>query len=137
MEKNSLLLKLIISLIAVAATISLIQLWVPFLSTSLFIKILVTFGITSIVSGLIIALEADTYNAKKLRDHSLSKVIITLIVAVATLVIAQMWLPFISTNIFVKILITFGVVIFVLSLIIAIKSDLGSEKKLKDQNYLD
>lgn len=64
-------------------------------------------------------------------------VIIGLVIAGAVLALAQMWLAVLSWEIFVKAMVTIAVLVTALGLVLALKSDLAENKKLKDENYLD
>ena len=63
-------------------------------------------------------------------------IIIGLIILGAVLTIAQLWVPMLSWDIFVKAIITILIVVLVLGLLMVLKNDLG-EHNLKDDNYLD
>lgn len=63
--------------------------------------------------------------------------IIGLIIAGALLTIGQIWGPLFSGDIYYKMIVTLGIIVIILGLILAISSDLGQHKKLKDDNYLD
>ena len=71
-----------------------------------------------------------------MRDICL-KIILGCVLLGAVLIVAQIWGVILSGEIFFKILMTLGVVIVVSGLVVIIKSDLGSAKDLKDNNYLD
>lgn len=66
--------------------------------------------------------------------------LISVIVLVCTMVILglfQLWTMSIDWEIFIKTMITLGVLTLLSALLIAIKADLGAHKKMKDENYLD
>ncbi len=63
--------------------------------------------------------------------------LIGMVVTGAGLVILQMWTSFMAWDVFVKLIITLGILVLVLGFLIIIKADLGEHKKLKDENYLD
>lgn len=66
--------------------------------------------------------------------------LITIIIMVcsgAGLCIAQLWLNIIPWDIFIKTLITLGILTVLAGLVLVIKSDLAQHKKMKDENYLD
>lgn len=68
------------------------------------------------------------------------KVLIALIVMVsigALITILQMWTSFMAWDIFIKVLITLGILSILAGFLLVIKADLGEHKKLKDENYLD
>jgi len=66
-----------------------------------------------------------------------------LILLVATFILAagiaigQMWFSIFSGDVFFKALATLAILFVVLGFFMVVKSDFGSFKKLKDQNYLD
>jgi FtsH-binding integral membrane protein len=64
-------------------------------------------------------------------------IIIGLIILGAVLTITQLWVPLLDWDIFIKAIITIGIVVVVLGLLMVLKNDLGEHKKLKDDNYLD
>ncbi len=69
--------------------------------------------------------------------QTLLKAIIIMVCLGAAISIAQIWAVFLPWDIFFKALITLGILILLAGFILVIKSDLGSHKKMKDENYLD
>lgn len=66
--------------------------------------------------------------------------LISIVVMVSTgaaLCIAQLWFNIIPWDIFVKTIITLGILTILAGLVLVIKADLGQHKKMKDENYLD
>lgn len=72
-----------------------------------------------------------------LNTQALVKSIVVLTIFGAALVLAQIWLNLFETVVFVKLLVTLLIVGGVVTFIIAVKSDMSDEKKLKDDKYLD
>lgn len=72
-----------------------------------------------------------------LNTQALVKSIVVLTILGAALVLAQLWLNLFETVVFVKLLVTLLIVGGVVTFIIAVKSDMSDEKKLKDDKYLD
>lgn len=72
-----------------------------------------------------------------LNTQALVKSIVVLTILGAALVLAQIWLSLFETVVFVKLLVTLLIVGGVVTFIIAVKSDMSDEKKLKDDKYLD
>jgi uncharacterized membrane protein (DUF441 family) len=64
-------------------------------------------------------------------------ILVTLVVSAAVLVILQIWGLLPDWEVFVKILMTIGVIVLVVGFLMVVKSDFGPQKKLKDDNYLD
>ncbi len=67
----------------------------------------------------------------------LLKAIIIMVCGGALLSIAQLWTVMLPWDIFFKALITLGILIMLAAFILMVKSDFGSHKKMKDDNYLD
>ena len=67
----------------------------------------------------------------------LLKTIVVAVLISAGLVVMQMWTMFIEPAFFAKILITLGIFVVVSGFLLVVGIDLGSTKKLKDENYLD
>jgi large-conductance mechanosensitive channel len=63
--------------------------------------------------------------------------LVLIVLASAGLTIAQLWIPVVSWDNYIKLIVTFGIVALVLGFLIIIKADFGEKKKLKDENYLD
>lgn len=63
--------------------------------------------------------------------------VIALACLAAFLGILQLWTSILPWDIFVKIMITLGVLALLCGILVAVKSDLGAHKKMKDENYLD
>ncbi len=69
--------------------------------------------------------------------QTLLKAIIVMVCIGALISIAQIWTIFLAWDVFFKALITLGILIVLAGFILVVKSDLGSHKKMKDENYLD
>jgi len=70
-------------------------------------------------------------------NRALLITVIVMVVAAALLCILQLWTEIIPWEFFIKTLITLGILTVLAGLIMVIKADLSSNKKLKDDNYLD
>lgn len=64
-------------------------------------------------------------------------VLIGIVVLCAGLAIGQMWFSFLVWDIFLKAVATLVILALVIGLVMVLKSDLGRNKDLKDNNYLD
>ena len=64
-------------------------------------------------------------------------IIIGLIILGAVLTIAQLWIPMLSWDVFIKAILTIVIIVVVLGLVMVLKTDLGEHKSLKEDNYLD
>jgi hypothetical protein len=64
-------------------------------------------------------------------------ILVGMVVAGALLTIGQVWGPVMSWDLYIKAVITIGILVLLIGFLIVIKADLGEHKKLKDENYLD
>lgn len=70
--------------------------------------------------------------------HKYLLIVLIASVALAALIaIGQMWFVWFAPDVFFKALATLAIVFVVTGFFMVVKSDFGSIKKLKDQNYLD
>jgi len=70
-------------------------------------------------------------------NRALLITVIVMVITTALLCILQLWTEIIPWEFFIKTLITLGILAVLAGLIMVIKADLSSNKKLKDDNYLD
>ena len=64
-------------------------------------------------------------------------ILIVLLVGIGVITLIQLWVPFISWDIYLKLIASCIIVAIIMGLILALKADLGYKKKMKDENYLD
>jgi len=67
----------------------------------------------------------------------LVKSLVAMAIILAAVVLGQLWWSFLNDEVFVKVIISIVVLGVLVSFIIAVSADLGEEKKLKDDNYID
>lgn len=72
-----------------------------------------------------------------MNHQMLLKAIIIMVCLGALLCILQLWTVFLAWDIFFKALITLGILTIVSAFVLVAKADLGTHKKMKDENYLD
>lgn len=63
--------------------------------------------------------------------------LIGIVILSALLTIGQLWFMTLSWDIFIKAIVTCGILALLIGFLIIIKADFGEHKKLKDENYLD
>lgn len=63
--------------------------------------------------------------------------IVGAVVLAAFLIIAQIWLSLMDWATFVKVIATLAIFVLIAAFLLVVGIDLGSNKKLKDENYLD
>lgn len=120
--------------IGIAALLGIGQLWFNFMDWDNFIKSMVTIGIVGLVAGFLIAVDYDM-PASKQKTFLLSVIIMSLLMG--GMIIVQMWWSVMEWVTFVKIFGTIFILFLLVSFIAAVKEDLGFNKKLKDDKYLD
>lgn len=69
--------------------------------------------------------------------RTLLTAIIIMICTGAVLCLIQLWATIIPWDIFIKTMITLGILTVLAGLVLVIKSDMGNHKQMKDENYLD
>lgn len=62
---------------------------------------------------------------------------IALVLAGAAIIIAQIWFDFMTWDIFIKLLMTVGILGLVIGFLLVVQSDFGNKKQLKDDHYID
>lgn len=72
-----------------------------------------------------------------MQHQILLKAIIIMVCGGALLCIAQLWTSLLAWDIFFKVLITLGILVVLAAFGLVAKADLGTHKKMKDENYLD
>lgn len=63
--------------------------------------------------------------------------LIVMLCGAAFLTIIQLWVPFLAWDVFMKIMVTIGILGLLAALLMVFRADLSEHKKLKDENYLD
>lgn len=69
--------------------------------------------------------------------QNLLKAIIIMVCGGALLSIAQLWVTLLPWDIFIKMVITLGILTVLAAFVLVVKADLGAHKKMKDENYID
>lgn len=119
---------------AVAAVLGIAQIWLAFLPWDVFFKVMVTILIVGGLAGFLMAVD---YDMPASREKYLLGAMVLLAVAMGGLVIAQLWWWAMDWADFAKIFGTVVILFGLVSFVLAIKEDFGTNKKLKDQNYID
>lgn len=64
-------------------------------------------------------------------------ILVVLVAAGALLTVAQVWGLGLGWDVYIKAVMTIGILVLLLAFLLVVKSDLGEHKKMKDENYLD
>jgi len=63
--------------------------------------------------------------------------IVVLVALGALLTVGQIWGLGLDFDLYIKAVITIGILVLLIAFLLVVKSDLGDHKKMKDENYLD
>jgi len=63
--------------------------------------------------------------------------IVVLVALGALLTVGQVWGLGLDFDLYIKAVITIGILVLLIAFVLVVKSDLGDHKKMKDENYLD
>jgi len=128
---------LLISLLAtgiIAALLGLVQMWAEPLGWTLFTKIIISLIIAGTLISFLIAVDYDLPGS---RSKFLMGLAVVLGLALAGLLLGQIWWSVFDDGVFGKLLVTDLVLLALISFILAVYEDFGTNKKLKDEKYID
>lgn len=128
---------LFISLIAtavLAAIVTLIQIWTSTFGEDVFFKLLATLGIVGVVASFLIAVEYDLPGTS---TKFFLGALVCLSVVSGVLVIGQMWMQILPHDTFINIVLTLLVLAGLNGFVLVAKEDLTSNKRLRDNDYID
>jgi hypothetical protein len=117
-----------------AAVLGVFQMWTDALDWDVFIKIMATIVIVGTEISFLTAVDYDLPASRR-------KWLLLGLVAVSALATGlatlQIWTQLFEWSIFLKLMGTIGVVVVLIGFLLAVAEDFGSNKRLKDQNYVD
>lgn len=117
-----------------AAALSIWQMWLAPFTDEIFIKALCTIVTIGTLLSFLIAVDYDLPSSK-------SKILLFLTVVLSTilavLILSQIWLEYFETKTFIKVLATDIILLVLVSFIMVVHEDLGTNKSLKDEHYID
>ena len=70
-------------------------------------------------------------------NKTLLNLFVAMVVIAVGLIIVQIWFDFMTWDIFVKIMMTFGILALLVGFLLVVQSDFGNKQKLKDEHYID
>lgn len=118
----------------IAALLGIVQMWWEPLIWEIFGKVMVTLLICGTLASFLIAVDYDLPGSKS-KTMLAAAVILGLILA--GLVLSQIWLEALQWDVFIKLVITDIVLLALVSFLLAVKEDFGTNQKLKDEKYID
>lgn len=118
-----------------AAILGIGQIWLNVMEWDIFIKAIVSLIIVGFLAGFLSAVDYDlpSQNNNKILLYGM----IVLSVIMGVLILGQMWLFQMNWMDFAKIFGTIAILFFLDCFILAIREDFGTEKKLRDEKFLD
>ncbi|MCB9991712.1 MAG: hypothetical protein H6867_10165 [Rhodospirillales bacterium] len=128
---------LLITLLAaggIAAILGIGQIWFDLLAMDDFIRALVTIIVVGVLAGFLMAVD---YDIPASREKAILLSLVVLALIMGGLLIAQLWWLALEWALFFKIFGTVLILFVLVSFVAAIKEDFGTNKKLKDENYID
>lgn len=117
-----------------AAFLGLIEMWTYVIEWDVFLKIMGTILIAGTEISLLMAID---YDLTASRRKWLLLGLVALSALATLLVTGQIWTQWLEWHIFLKIIGSLGIVVFLLGFLLAVAEDFGNNKRLKDQNYVD
>lgn len=118
----------------IASALGIAQMWWEPFAWDIFVKTLITIVVLGTLASLLIAIDYDLPGSK---GKFLLGIVVLLATLTSGLVIGQLWWSFLETIMFWKVLITLAILVSLLSFIVAVSEDFGTNKKLKDDKYID
>lgn len=128
---------LFLSLCAMGVTavlLGVVQMWFDLLPWDMFLKVMASLLVLGTEISFLIAVD---YDLPASRRKYLLMGTVAMSVVTAGLVLLQIWLHPFAWSVFVKIILTLAAGLGLLGFLLAVAEDFGSNKRLKDQNYID
>lgn len=117
-----------------AAILSLIEMWTYVLDWNVFLKIMGTFLILGTQISFLMAVD---YDMPASRRKWLLLGLIALSVLASFMVILQIWTQIFQWSVFLKLVASLVIVFVLVGFLLAVAEDFGTNKRLKDNNYVD
>lgn len=134
MIKGKILFLSLCAIGVLAAILGLVEMWTYAIDWDIFLKIM---GTTLIIGTELSLLMAINYDMESSRRKLLFLGLVTLTGIATVLITLQIWTQFLEWHIFLKIMASIGIVVFLAGFLLAVAEDFGNNKRLKDQNYVD
>lgn len=117
-----------------AAILTIVELWSYVLDWDVYLKLM---GTILILGTQISFLMAVDYDLPASRRKWLLMGLVALSVVGSGMLTLQIWAQLFEWAIFLKLIGTLGVVVVLLGFLLAVAEDFGTNKRLKDNNYID
>ena len=134
MMRGRILLGALLLVAVAAAALGLAQMWFDFLGEKQLLDAFFTLAILGTVISFLVAVDYDLPGTRrKFSMYALT----ALVVIAAGLGIFQIWTAAIAVELFIKIMLSIVILIGLLSFSAAALEDLGANKKLRDEKFID
>ncbi|MBI2234446.1 MAG: hypothetical protein HYU57_05590 [Micavibrio aeruginosavorus] len=117
-----------------AAVFGAAQMWTDFLDWDVFLKLMGTLLLLGTELSFLMAVDYDLPSSR--RKWLLLGLVVVSVLSCG-MVTLQIWVQFFQWAIFVKLLATLGIAFLLLGFLLAVAEDFGSNKRLKDRNFID
>ncbi len=117
-----------------AAILTIIELWSYVLDWDIYLKLMGTILVLGTQLSFLVAVDYDLPASKR---KWLLLGLVGLSALGTALLTLQIWVQALDWDIFLKLLGTMGVGVLLLGFLVAVAEDFGSNKRLKDNNYID
>jgi hypothetical protein len=118
----------------IGALLGLAQMWLEILEWDDFVKTLITL----VIAGSVISfLTAVDYDMPAVRSRILFAALVVLIVAIAGMVIIQLWWVGFQWGLFAKVVVSLGILTALVAFLLAVTEDFGQNKSLRDKSYIE
>jgi len=134
MIRGKILLLSLCAMGVLAAVLGVFQMWTDALAWDVFMKIMTTIVIVGTELSFLMAVD---YDLPASRRKWLLLGLVGVSALAAVMVTLQIWVQLFEWSIFLKLMGTMGVVIVLIGFLLAVAEDFGTNKRLKDQNYVD
>jgi hypothetical protein len=124
----------LISVGCVAAVLGILQMWTSMMDVVIFGKIMVTLLVVGILSSFLMAVDYDLPGS---RTKIMLGVLVALALVATLLILLQIWFSLLAYHIFWKAAVTLIILAGLVAFILAAHEDFGTNKKLKDDNFID
>lgn len=128
---------LFISLIAtgcIAAVLGILQMWFGMMGTVMFGKVMITLAVIGILASFLLAVDYDFPGSK---TKMMMGALVLLAFSAAALILGQVWFSWLAMSIFWKVAVTLIILTGLVAFILAAIEDFGTNKKLKDDHFID
>ena len=134
MIRGKILILSLCGIAILAAILGVFQMWTDALDWDVFLKITGTILILGTELSFLMAVD---YDLPASRRKWLLLGLVGLSATAAGIVTLQIWIQMFEWTVFLKLMGTIGVVVVLIGFLLAVAEDFGTNKRLKDQNYVD